>query len=120
MNEFGNFKLEEGESITESQVRFQTNMNALKQLGKIIPQEDINMKILCAVPFVFEPKVTALESSSTIDTTDQLSVFAELEQFESKILESKKGATHAPVPQMKNLALHADSVGKNLMKTLLS
>ena len=109
MNEFGNFKLREGESIRESQARFQTNMNALKQLGKHIPQEEINMKILSAVPFIYEPKVTALESSPTIDTMDQLAVFAELEQFESKVKESQSSSIQVPVAQMKQLALHTDN-----------
>ncbi|XP_074351367.1 uncharacterized protein LOC141690470 [Apium graveolens] len=45
MKEFGNFKLRDEETIRESQARLQTNLNALKQLGKHIPQEEINMKI---------------------------------------------------------------------------
>ncbi|KAL8109944.1 hypothetical protein AgCh_025879 [Apium graveolens] len=76
MNEFGNFKFRDGETIRESQVRFQTNLNALKQLGKHIPQEEINMKILSAVPFIYEPK------------------------------ESQSSSMQAPVSQMKHLALH--------------
>ena len=109
MNEFGNFKLKEGESIKESQARFQVNINALKRLGKKIPQDEINMKVLSAVPFIYEPKVTSLESSSNLDTMDHLAVFAELEQFETKILESKVESVRAPVEKMKNLALHSSS-----------
>ena len=66
------------------------------------------MKILSVVPFIYEPKVTALESSPTIDTMDQLAVFAELEQFESKIKESQSSSMQAPVAQMKQLALHTN------------
>ncbi|XP_074322702.1 uncharacterized protein LOC141659677 [Apium graveolens] len=78
MNEFGNFKLRDGETIRESQARFQTNLNALKQLGKHIPQEEINMKILSIMPFIYEPKVTALESSPTIYTMDQWAIFCKI------------------------------------------
>ncbi|KAK1388072.1 hypothetical protein POM88_016250 [Heracleum sosnowskyi] len=109
MNEFGNFKLKEGESIRESQARFQVNINALERLGKKIPQDEINMKVLSAVPFIFEAKVTSLESSSNIDTIDHLVVFAELEQFETKIQESKMKSVRASVEKMKNLALHSSS-----------
>lgn len=37
MNEFGNFKFKEGETIRESQERFQININVLERLGKKIP-----------------------------------------------------------------------------------
>ncbi|XP_074349862.1 uncharacterized protein LOC141689465 [Apium graveolens] len=108
MNEFGNFKLRDGKTIRQSQARFQTNLNALKQLGIHIPQEKINMKILSVVPFIYEPKVIALESSPTIDIMDQLVVFAEFEQFESKIKESQSSSMQAPFAQMKQLALHTN------------
>ncbi|KAK1364938.1 CCHC-type domain-containing protein [Heracleum sosnowskyi] len=109
MNEFGNFKLREGETIKESQARFQVNINALERLGKNIPQDEINMKVLSAVPFIYEPEVTYLESSSNLDTMDHLSVFVELEQFETKIHESKMESVKALVDKMKNLALHSSS-----------
>lgn len=67
------------------------------------------MKVLSAVPFIFEAKVTALESSPNIDTMDHLAVFAELEQFESKINDSKMESVKTPVEKMKNLALHSSS-----------
>ena len=49
-NEFGNFKLKEGETIREAHARFQTIMNSLNQLGKPIPPDERNMKILSAIP----------------------------------------------------------------------
>ncbi|KAK1397680.1 CCHC-type domain-containing protein [Heracleum sosnowskyi] len=109
MNEFGNFKLKEGETIRESQARFQVTINSLERLGKKIPREEINMKVLSAVPFIYEAKVTSLESSPLIDTMDHLAVFAELEQFESKINKSqmKSSSTKAPVTKMKNVALQS-------------
>ena len=109
MNNFGNFKMESGESIRDAQARFQVNINALEKLGKKIPQDEINMKVLSAVPFIFESKVTALESSPIIDTIDHLSVFAELEQFEKKIHESQNEKVKPITDKMKNLALHTHS-----------
>lgn len=47
MNEFRNFKLKEGETIRESQVRFQVNINALEDLAR----RSLNKKILSAVAF---------------------------------------------------------------------
>ncbi|XP_074351366.1 uncharacterized protein LOC141690469 [Apium graveolens] len=41
INEIRNFKLRNGETIRETQARFQKNLNALKQLGKHIPQLEI-------------------------------------------------------------------------------
>ena len=99
MNAFGNFKIRDGEPIREAQARFQVNINALERLGKKIPQDEINMKVLSDVPFVFEAKVTALESSPIINTIDHLSVFTGLEQFESKINESQCDKVKDPVDQ---------------------
>lgn len=109
MNDFGNFKLKDGETIKESQARFQVTINTLKRLGKDIPQDEINMKVLSAVPFIYEPKVTALESSSKIDTVDHLAVFAELEQFESKINNGQDDGVRTFQTKTKNLALHSTS-----------
>lgn len=38
--------VKENETIRENQVRFQLAMNGLKLLGKVIPQQEINMNIL--------------------------------------------------------------------------
>ena len=108
-NEFGNFKLKEGETIKEAHARFQTIMNSLNQLGKPIPTDERNMKILSAVPWVYEPKVTALEASPLLDTMDFHDVFSELAQFETKINESKAHGSTDITSKMKNLALHANN-----------
>lgn len=50
MNEFGSFKVKDNETIKESESRFQTTINSLKLFGKVIPQKEINMQILSAVP----------------------------------------------------------------------
>lgn len=42
--EFKNFKLKEGETNRESQVRFQVTINALEKLDKNILQEESNIK----------------------------------------------------------------------------
>lgn len=83
MNEYGNFKLKKGETIRESQAKFRVTINSLQRLGKKISQEEIIKKILSAVPFIYEAKITVLESVVKIDTMDHLAVFAELEQFET-------------------------------------
>lgn len=46
VNELENFKLKEGESIKETQARFQNTINRLQKLYKKITQEKINMKVL--------------------------------------------------------------------------
>ena len=82
-------------------------MNGIKILGQTIPLEEINMKIMSDVPWNFESKVTVLESSPGIDTKSTLAFFPELEKFKTKINEGKTRANHAPIENMKNLALHS-------------
>uniref|UniRef100_A0A161ZLB0 CCHC-type domain-containing protein n=1 Tax=Daucus carota subsp. sativus TaxID=79200 RepID=A0A161ZLB0_DAUCS len=107
MKEFGSFAIKKGESIRESQARFQVTLNSLERLGKKIPQSEINMNILNAVPFEYGAKVTALESALNIDTMDHLAIFAELEQFEAKIEANSSESSKLPTKKMKNLALHS-------------
>lgn len=59
------------------------------------------MKIISVVPFIYEAKVTALKYLLYIDTIDHLAAFTELEQFETKMHESKMDTIIAPVEKMK-------------------
>ncbi|XP_074323282.1 uncharacterized protein LOC141660218 [Apium graveolens] len=79
MNDFGNFKLGDGETTKDAQARFQNTINGLQILGKKIPQEEINLKVLSSVPIFYQDKITALESALNVDTMDHLTIFAEME-----------------------------------------
>lgn len=78
MNEYENFILKDNETMREIKTRYQITMNALKQLHKTIPQEEINMKIKSSAPSIYQLKVTILEASPMIDKMDTLVVFAKL------------------------------------------
>ncbi|XP_074347328.1 uncharacterized protein LOC141686177 [Apium graveolens] len=100
------FRLERDESIIDAQGRFLTLMNSISLLDKIIPQVDINRKILRAMPKKFSSKVTILQDSPSISTMETLTLFSELEEFENQL---RRYDEEDEAPRKKTLALNADA-----------
>ncbi|KAL8092978.1 hypothetical protein AgCh_035017 [Apium graveolens] len=57
MSDYEGFRLERDESVRDAQGRFLTLMNSISLLERIIPQSEINRKILRAMPKKFAPKL---------------------------------------------------------------
>ncbi|KAL8157804.1 hypothetical protein AgCh_002496 [Apium graveolens] len=85
MSDYEGFRLERDESVRDAQGRFVTLMNSISLLERIIPQSEINRKILRAMPKKFVPKVTILQDSTLLSTMDTPTLFSELEEFENQL-----------------------------------
>lgn len=77
--------LEQDKSVKDAEGRFLTLMNSISLLEKVIPQSEINRKILRAMPKKFTVQVTILQDSTLLSTMDTLTLFNELEEFENKL-----------------------------------
>ncbi|KAL8110820.1 hypothetical protein AgCh_026527 [Apium graveolens] len=73
---------------------------------RIIPQSEINRKILRAMPKKFAPKVTILQDSTLLSTMDTLTLFSELEEFENQL---RRYDEEDEAPRKKTLALNVDA-----------
>ncbi|XP_074351912.1 uncharacterized protein LOC141691066 [Apium graveolens] len=106
ISDYEAFRLERDESIKDAQGRFLTLINSISLLDKIIPQAEINRKILRAMPKKFSSKVTILQDSPSISTMETLTLFSELEEFENqlRIYDEEDEA-----PRKKTLTLNADA-----------
>ncbi|XP_074346374.1 uncharacterized protein LOC141685153 [Apium graveolens] len=100
------FRLERDESVKDAQGRFLTLMNSISLLDKIIPQAEINRKILRGMPKKFSSKVTILQDSPSISTMETLTLFSELEEFENQI---HRYDEEDEAPRKKTLALNANA-----------
>ena len=106
MSDYEGFRLERDESVRDAQGRFLTLMNSISLLERIIPQSEINRKILRAMPKKFAPKVTILQDSTLLSTMDTLTLFSELEEFENQL---RRYDEEDEAPRKKTLALNADA-----------
>ncbi|KAL8145281.1 hypothetical protein AgCh_003468 [Apium graveolens] len=106
MSDYEGFRLERDESVRDTQGRFLTLMNSISLLERIIPQSEINRKILRAMPKKFAPKVTILQDSTLLSTMDTLTLFSELEEFENQL---RRYDEEDEAPRKKTLALNADA-----------
>ncbi|XP_074346239.1 uncharacterized protein LOC141685011 [Apium graveolens] len=106
MSDYEAFRLERDESIKDPQGRFLTLMNFISLLDKIIPQAEINRKILRAMPKKFFSKVTILQDSPSISTMKTLTLFSELEEFKNHL---RRYDEEDEAPRKKTLALNADA-----------
>ena len=106
MSDYEGFRLERDESMRDAQGRFLTLMNSISLLERIIPQSEINRKILRAMPKKFAPKVTILQDSTLLSTMDTLTLFSELEEFENQL---RRYDEQDEAPRKKTLALNADA-----------
>ncbi|XP_074343062.1 uncharacterized protein LOC141680857 [Apium graveolens] len=100
------FRLERDKSVKDAQGRFLTLMNSISLLDKIIPQAEINRKILRAMPKKFSSKVTILQDSPSISTMETLTLFSELEEFENRL---RRYDEEDEAPRKKTLALNVDA-----------
>ncbi|KAL8132289.1 hypothetical protein AgCh_007965 [Apium graveolens] len=105
MSDYESFRLERDESVRDAQGRFLTLMNSISLLEMIIPQSEINRKILRAMPKKFAPKVTILQDLTLLSTMDNLTLFSELEEFENQL---RRYDEEDEAPRKKTLALNAD------------
>ena len=110
LSDYESFRLEKDESIKEAQGRFLTLQNSIALLERIIPQAEINRKILRSLPKKFAPKVTTLQDSPLISQMETLTLFSELEEFENQL---RRYDDEDEVPRKKTLALNADSNDAN-------
>ncbi|KAL8158264.1 hypothetical protein AgCh_002819 [Apium graveolens] len=106
MSDYECFRLERDESVRDAQGRFLTLMNSISLLERIIPQSEINRKILRAMPKKFAPKVTILQDSTLLSTMDTLTLFSELEEFENQL---RRYDEEDEAPRKKTLALNTDA-----------
>ncbi|XP_074342379.1 uncharacterized protein LOC141679918 [Apium graveolens] len=106
ISDYEAFRLERDECVIDAQGRFLTLMNSISLLDKIIPQAEINRKILRAMPKKFSSKVTILQDSPSISTMETLTLFSELEEFENQL---RRYDEEDEAPRKKTLALNADA-----------
>ena len=106
MSDYEAFRLERDESVKDAQGRFLTLMNSISLLDKIIPQAEVNRKILRAMPKKFSSKVTILQDSPSISTMETLTLFSELEEFENQL---RRYDEEDEAPKKKTLALNANT-----------
>ena len=89
ISQYEMFKMEEGESLNHMHQRFSTIVNTLSSLGKTYPNDELNRKILFALPKEYKSKVTAIRESMDIDTITVHELICNLETEELVLNQEK-------------------------------
>src|ERR1044072_1060075 len=81
-----------GESILDLQKRFVHLTNHLKELGKTLTNDELNLKVLRSLTREWQPKVTAISEKKNLSTMTSATLFGKLQGYETElaILEKHK------------------------------
>ena len=108
ISQYEMFKMEEGESLNHMHQTFSTIVNTLSSLGKTYPNDELNRKILFALPKEYKSKVTAIQESKYIDTITVHELICNLET-EELVLNQEKLRDEQEKRIKKSLAFHVSN-----------
>lgn len=81
--------------------------NHLKTLGKILTNDELNLKVLRSLTMEWQPKVTAISEKKNLSTMTPTTLFGKLQEYEMKLGRLEK---HENLDKKsKNVALKVDS-----------
>src|SRR4051812_40128577 len=83
--EYELFRMKPRETILELQKRFVHLTNHLKELGKTLTTEELNLKVLRSLTREWQPKVTAISEKKNLSKMTSATLFGKLQEYETEL-----------------------------------
>jgi len=84
------FCMKDGEIISSIQMRFTHIVNKFQNLGKTVPNQDCNNKILRCMTKEWQPKVTAIKESQNLNALSMITLFGNLKKMSMRLIVSSQ------------------------------
>src|SRR3954464_14632363 len=113
--EYELFRMKPRETILELQKRFVHLTNHLKELGKTLTTEELNLKVLRSLTREWQPKVTAISEKKNLSKLTSATLFGKLQEYETELGRLEK---HENLEKKsKSIALKVDSKERKMKDT---
>ena len=94
VQKFDSFKMKEGETLDQLDIRFTEIINELTNLGRVYTNPEMNRKILRALLSIWNMKVTSMLDNKTYVPMSVQELFAELKAHEYELERMVNKATN--------------------------
>ena len=101
------FRMKNGETHSELQIRFNHIVNHLLGLGKTFEDDELNIKILNCLIRTWEPKITMIKESKDLASVSMKALFRKLLAYEHELIEESHAKDREK--KRKGIALKASS-----------